>query len=199
MSLNQFRLKSIDLLIDILENDTQASELGQEIIDELSQKIESSCNNANIDLAKQRHIPIYWDNQTFYEQYSSIVFRVLMNIDPNSSINKYKSPEIGRYCISQIIKCGNALIWKTDPPFDLNRIGYLMEDELNPHINQPYKDQIKIRSEQIITYKTTKMYQCPQCKKNDAKERRNQTRSSDEGYTIFLTCQICDYRWRIYS
>ena len=72
-------------------------------------------------------------------------------------------------------------------------------EQLNPYINKPYKQKLMLREQQTIKIKTSKMYTCPQCKKNDAKYWKMQTRSGDEGYTIFVNCQLCGFRWRIYG
>jgi len=61
-------------------------------------KLERGCYNANIEKSHKNHIPNYWDNPTFVEQYETICYNAKVNLDPESSINKpqyiYEEPLI---------------------------------------------------------------------------------------------------------
>ena len=37
---------------------------------------------------------------------------------------------------------------------------------------------------------------CPKCGENEAWTREQQTRSADEGSTVFYTCKACRHRWK---
>ena len=42
----------------------------------------------------------------------------------------------------------------------------------------------------------SKMFQCPKCKESKTEYQEVQTRSADEPMTVFITCLVCDNRWR---
>jgi DNA-directed RNA polymerase subunit M/transcription elongation factor TFIIS len=171
--------------------------------------IESSCNNANVDRAREKNIPTYWEEEAFMEQYSNIIYAVLINLDPNSSVNKEHAPHnqqdllIHRVLISALLSslplsAASINLLATMSGTDLHKIGYMSSIEFNPHINQHILDEIEHRSIQEVNVKTTEMYLCEQCGKRVTKYWKAQTRSGDEGYTIFVVCQICGHEWRIY-
>jgi len=223
--MNEFRTNSVDLFLDIFENDSRMCQFPTDTLRWISHEIEKGCHSANIDKAINKNVPRYWEDQQFQEQYSSIVYRVSMNIDPESSVNKTQPADKKRFLISKIHSVAmlvwlleydlmygslnsvdhrqNTWITLNDSTYvniiELRKIGYMNNYDLNPHINASYKQQIKLRSEQYVEEKTNKMYPCPQCKVRDARCRQIQTRSGDEGYTLFLTCKGCGFCWRIYG
>lgn len=87
----------------------------------------------------------------------------------------------------------------TLPQINLDQLGIYHHDILNPEANKKYKEEIELRSQQSVVIKTTKMYVCPGCNGRDSKYHIQQTRSGDEGYTVFITCQICGLRYVTYS
>ena len=42
----------------------------------------------------------------------------------------------------------------------------------------------------------TDQFKCARCKQRKCTYYELQTRSADEGMTIFITCIICGHRWR---
>jgi DNA-directed RNA polymerase subunit M/transcription elongation factor TFIIS len=172
-------------------------------------QLESSCNDANIDYAKRNHIPSYWDDETFVENYSSIIYRVSMNLDPTSSINVSMPNQFGRTLINRVLL--TALLSDSESQsllqtlntkraidrlgIDLKQIGYMTSVDLNSYPSEQYLEEIAVRAAQKVEIKTTKMHPCPQCHKRNATEYRLQTRSGDEGYTTFIQCCYCEHRW----
>jgi len=43
---------------------------------------------------------------------------------------------------------------------------------------------------------TTSIYTCPRCKSRNIQSYQRQTRSADEGMTVFCQCLACEKRWR---
>lgn len=185
-------------------------------IDTLARIIESSCNSSNIDKAIENNIPQFWNDTTFVEQYSNIVYAVAVNLFPTSSVNKSQPPHIQNHLIRKVLLYGISLqianhqsiltslplksrtaIISSLQQIDLKKIGDATSDELNPYINNPYKEIIKYRSEQTLEIKTSQMYECNKCKKRETKCYQLQTRSSDEGYTQFIECQVCFNKWTL--
>lgn len=198
---NQFRDNTKALIYNIFAKDSKFKKFSQDTLDTLSCQIEMSCNNSNIDKAHQLHIPIFWKDPKFVEQYSNVCYHVSINLDPESSVNNGQ-----RYLIDQLLpnayfiehKFYDQEAFKQKLLYDIKKIGYMTSLELNPIINKQYTDQIEQRSNQTIQIKTTKMYLCPECKQRDAKFWTGQTRSGDEGYTVFIQCQRCWHNWKQY-
>jgi DNA-directed RNA polymerase subunit M/transcription elongation factor TFIIS len=181
-------------------------QLVPDLLKNTADAIESSCHNANIDRAREKNIPTFWEEESFVEQYSNIVYTVLINLDRNSSINA-KTPEsdllvrkifLATLCQNMQLSAASKTMLAKLFNLDLKQIGYMSSNELNPHINQHIYDEIETRNSQTVVVKTTEMYLCGRCKKRKAKYWKAQTRSGDEGYTYFVECQVCWFQWTIY-
>lgn len=214
------REETRELICEILaEYEPWASININGLLEKTAAIIESSCHNANVDKAREKNIPTFWEEETFVEQYSNIVYTVLINIDPKSSVNQDRPPIppsdtsdvsegsdvllIHRILISSVLSClslpqSSIDILTKISGIDLSKIGYMSSIEFNPHINQHILDEIETRSAQVVNVKTTEMYLCEKCKQRKTKYWKAQTRSGDEGYTIFIECQVCGHEWRVY-
>lgn len=208
--MNEYRLESKQHFHDILSNEPIYNSLSTKGRELLVTRLESSCHNANVDYAKNNHIPAFWNDETFVEHYSMIIYRVSINLDPTSSVNLGLPSPFGRTLMNRVLITAIML----DPEsqslldkivdqdrlinhlgVDLKHVGYMGSQELNSFPCQRYLDEIELRATQKIDIKTTKMYECSQCHKRDATFYRLQTRSGDEGYTTFIQCCICEHIW----
>lgn len=189
--------------------------------------IESSIHDASIDKSRARNIPMYWESSLFIEQYSNTGYHVKVNLDINSRINKDKSNDVKYYFVKLIynsilvnyldIQWDNYQKNNTNisylfslpkhiynkiminvSPLNNETIGYMNSLEINPYINQFYIDELLIRGQQTIKIKYSEMYTCHQCNNKKTQMREIQTRSSDEGGTLFITCIVCGSTWRQY-
>ncbi|HXT82837.1 MAG TPA: zinc ribbon domain-containing protein [Verrucomicrobiae bacterium] len=82
--------------------------------------------------------------------------------------------------------------------FDIKKIGYKTSQELNPYINQSYRDILALRENQIVEVKYSEMYKCGNCGNKKTHTKEIQTRSGDEGGTLFITCIVCQKTWTQY-
>lgn len=181
------------------------SELPESDILKITDIIENSCNNANIDIAYSRNMRSVWENNKFVQQYSNILYKILTNIDPASNVNKTAKSRLvitkiyNYWFIKKLKKIAPdsvlEIVKKFYPSLDIKKIGYMTSNELNPEINKKYIKELELRNKQAISVKTTKMYKCPFCQARDAKYYRKQTRSGDEGYTLFINCIQCNQSW----
>jgi DNA-directed RNA polymerase subunit M/transcription elongation factor TFIIS len=192
------------------------------IVKLLCKSIERSIYNHAIKEAKLKSIPNYWTNENFCSQYSSIGYDIKLNLDPTSSVNKNKSPEIQYYSVSRIYNFllvrefryliqqhmnipKNAAtqicscITNYLPVFLPSSMGEMGPNDINPLINKPYIDQLKIREQQETIVKHSSMYPCPTCGERKAIIYELQTCSLDEGGTLFVKCMICNGVWTAYG
>lgn len=155
---------------------------------EIIEQIEKGCWEHAVSEARRNSMPIDWEGE-FVHLYSEICYKVLVNIDPLSRVNRPFSGTLDDWCITQL------MIGEMDPL----ALAKMSPEELNPHINQAVRDQIQVRLDQKIKIKTNRMYRCGNCKQNETQVKEIQTRSGDEGATLFITCIHCHHRWRIYG
>jgi DNA-directed RNA polymerase subunit M/transcription elongation factor TFIIS len=208
---------------ECMENYNPFLSLPQSYQDSLVRRIERGCYNANIEKAHKNHIPNYWDNKPFVEQYETICYRIKANLDPASSVNE-ACGEDGIYLASCVyhamllnyfvdrFKQGTKQTYLDMLPlpvlFEIFEhidhiqpidVGDLSSIELNPSISKKYIEEIALRENQTIKKKYTTVYPCPAHGHRMANYREVQTRSGDEGSTLFLTCLMCGDRWRVYD
>lgn len=147
----------------------------------ISKLIELGCNNAAIREAQTKYVsPINWVNKDFCVIYSAIFYKVVENIDPQSSVGS-------RYLINRIIK----------EQIPLKKIAFMESTELCPEKNDTILKVKNARMNEKIKHKTTKRFACPNCKKRRAQYKYVQLRSFDEGYNTSLTCIECGQKWVI--
>lgn len=179
--------------------------------------IETGMLNHSIDLARIKNIPVYWNILEFVEIYNSVGYRIKINIDPDSDVNVGRPDDVRYYLINLLYNYAllNALNkfhkWH-DLPADIllnigqhikkvnpSNLGKMDFHELNPYINQHIIEEIKIKTEQVINVKYSTMYTCNKCGEKKTNMRELQTRSGDEGGTLFIYCLICNNVWRQYG
>ncbi len=210
---HDIRKTSVHSIYDILRVYPRLTGIGNNVILYTARCIEQSCHTANIYQAVEKNMRQNWESSEFLEQYSNILYEILVNIDPNSSINSGNTYLIDIISVKILLMLGKLSMRKPnyrysvfpldkllpESEIDLAKIGQYHHDMLNPAANKSYKDEIEIRSQQCLVIKTTKMYTCHECGGRDSKYHVQQTRSGDEGYTVFITCQICGFRQVIHS
>lgn len=208
---------------ECMENFPPFTTLPKNYQNSLVRRLERGCHNANIQKAHKNHTPNYWDNPQFIEQYETICYRMKSNLDPKSSVNM-ACGEDGTYLASAVYHTA-LLTYLVDrfaegtkktyldllPPIIMYKIfdhieqiqpanvGELSSIELNPSISKKYIEEITLRENQSIKKKYTEVYPCPAHGHRMANYREVQTRSGDEGSTLFLTCLMCGDRWRVYD
>lgn len=146
----------------------------ENITNELHKKIKSS-----IDIAKQGEEMVY--NQ-------SIQMALNENINPSWTntyfVNIYTTKIKNLMC--------NLQLW-------LNNTSAQTHYEWNPSLWEPYFDEI--RKKELDTTNNlvaaTDVFTCGKCKSKKCTYTQQQTRCADEGITTFVTCLVCDKKWKI--
>lgn len=176
----KIREQHINILKDIFDSDKLFKKSGLDSLD-IATQIELGCNNSAIEEAHKKYVsPINWVNMSFCHIYSAIFYKIEENLNPKSEVNS-------RFLIDQII----------DSKIKLKKIASMSSIELCPEKNDTILQQKNIRINKKIEHKTTKRFQCPNCKKRKAQYKYVQLRSFDEGYNTSLTCIECSYKWVI--
>ncbi len=141
-------------------------------------EVEESCFNYTINKANEENIPCCWKNDLFKEIYHAICAKIYSNISKTTGINNI-----------------NLIKSIFEKKIDINKLPYMSSQELFP---EKYKDLIsKLEASKNVTrtIKTTSMYKCRRCHKNECTEENRYNRSLDEGVNLTITCMSCGFQW----
>ena len=163
------RLKNIGVFSSLLNNEN-------------AKQIEQSIYEYTKKISKKRNILPLWNNDVFKKIYLNKSISLFSNIDINSYINN------------------NSLITKIKKnQIDISKIAFMSYQELFPEHSKQFLDE-KFKREKLMYEDTqesmTDQFKCGRCKQRKCTYYELQTRSADEGMTIFITCLNCGWRWR---
>jgi DNA-directed RNA polymerase subunit M/transcription elongation factor TFIIS len=91
----------------------------------IARRIERSCYNKVIDQCAAVGVTCAWNERRFTDRYSAECYRIIINIDPTSSI--------GSKYLGELILAGKI---------DLNSISNMTNYELNPESSKAERDEI---------------------------------------------------------
>jgi DNA-directed RNA polymerase subunit M/transcription elongation factor TFIIS len=141
-------------------------------------KIELSCYNQTINKSNKLMYIKSWDNPKFEYLYRVYTNKVTKNLDIDSEVNS-------DYLISKVIN-------NTINP---NIIANLNSNILCPSKSIDIINNLNLRNNQKINFKTSEMYQCRNCKKKSVRIEMVQIKRIDEPQTMSLTCTFCSNNW----
>ena len=140
--------------------------------------IEKSCYDHSVEIADYELLTPDFTIPTFEELYRTKVIRITKNLDINS--------EVGDEHLATTLL--NGLV-------DPTTISKLENKDLSPLRNDKLIETLNTRLNQTITLKTSTLYRCRQCKRNETTVRSVQMRSLDESETLVIACTFCHHRW----
>ena len=149
---------------------------------DISKNLEIGIYNNCIRNAEQMGIIKKWDNNHFLKLYLLSVISIYSNLKKNSYI--------GNEYLIDAVKKGNIQAY--DLPF-------LKPEETFPDRwksildKKSKRDQLKYEKRTEIA---TNLYRCSKCTQRKCTMYQLQTRSADEPMTTFVTCLVCDKRWK---
>lgn len=156
-------------------------EIDKKIQEQYVREIEQSCFDRALVLARKRNISTNWGNETFIMIYNNIVHNVQFNLLYSPSITG------SQYLIQNIME---GII-------NASNVGSMSSREMRPLSSKHIYDEIELRKQQTIIKKYSRQYRCPKCGERKTTEVEKQIRCSDEGSTVFITCEIpnCGNTW----
>jgi DNA-directed RNA polymerase subunit M/transcription elongation factor TFIIS len=175
---NTYRRAKIIMFSSVLNERKEVLSLTASDRFALIEKIERSCFNYAISRAIDGNIPTKWENDFFKDLYGTICAKIGANITLSGSVqNTYLLPAIlnGTVSITELPK--------------------MSSQELFP---EKYKEVIeKLESSKNVqrTIKTSAMYRCRRCHKNECTIENRYNRSLDEGVNLTITCVACGNEW----
>ena len=139
---------------------------------------EISLYNYAILKAQSKNIIKKWDNPAFVELYIEKLRTLFWNLKNNP------------------ILCQRLV----DGDIESRNIAFTSHQEFHPSEWSPYIEEKnrkeKAKSKSMIEASTDK-FTCSRCKSKKCTYYELQTRSADEPVTVFITCLVCDKRWKM--
>ena len=145
---------------------------------EIIMTIEKNCYEMSIKKSIELGVITSWNIEEFENIYRSIISRVTKNLDSSSEV---KSMYLSNHILRKKI--------------DINKISQLSSEEMCPQRTKKIKHSIEQRFNQKIKQKTSSMYRCKNCGKNQTIITEVQLRSLDEGANLSILCCFCRRNW----
>lgn len=153
-----------------------------EISDANIRLIEKGIFNYSCKSSEKRKIVKKWENKLFTKIYINKARSIYANIKTNSYINN----------VNLIKKINNNEI-------QLNNLAFMSPQEIYPEHWKRMMDEKYNRDKYLyesVQEAMTDQFKCSRCKSRKCTYYEMQTRSADEGMTLFVTCLNCGKRWK---
>jgi DNA-directed RNA polymerase subunit M/transcription elongation factor TFIIS len=166
---------------------------GEKILDRASNQMEINKVINNVDLALKIETSVFeyaliYCLNNHYEQkflkpiYDDKIHNIIVNLNPNNHIqNKTFKKDL--------------LNGKINP----SEVAFMSPSQMHPQ-----KWQYWIKKKEYMEWRENNIaysdaYQCGKCKERKCKVTQLQTRSADEGATIYVSCMVCHHTFKICS
>ena len=178
-----FRANVRDKLRNVIYHShrTAASAASTAATDDYDNKVHINCEvsiyNYAIMRADAKQIIKKWDNAGFCELYIEKLRTILWNLANDKALAE---------------QCRTHLI-------DTSNIAFMTHQHYNPNHWLTYIEEKKKKDDaksKLTIEASTDKFTCSKCKSKKCTYYELQTRSADEPVTIFITCLVCDKRWK---
>ena len=142
----------------------------------ITSNVETSIFNYALNESDRRRLIKKWDNPQFVEIYLNRFRSIYINLKNTTFLNQIRNKDI----------TGKKLEVLTHYEMDTERWSELIDKKIKREASK-FKTNIQA---------STDMFTCRKCKSKKCTYYELQTRSADEGMTIFITCITCGHRWR---
>ena len=146
----------------------------------LIERVERACFNHTISKATELNIPMRWDCDLFFDVYTLICAKISSNIDQEDDI---KNPYLANAILTGKIEIGDLPKMTSQELYPEKYVSVLSKIEVAKNIKQ--------------TVKTTTMYWCKRCKRNECTYEPRYNRSLDEGINLTVHCVTCGNSWNV--
>lgn len=140
--------------------------------------IEKSCYDHAVEIADYELLTPDFNVEAFEQLYRTRIVRITKNLDVDS--------EVGDEHLATSLLSGHI------QPAAISK---LENKDLSPSRNNKMLETLNLRLNQTSTVKTSSLYRCRQCKRNETTVKIIQMRSLDEPSTLVIQCQFCHYKW----
>lgn len=138
------------------------------------EEIERSCFNYTIDEAEKMNVVTSWDCRSFKDIYNSVCYKLSINLSENL-----------------LVKNNNLGMMVLNNKININELPRLSSNDMFPEKNKEIYQRLEKNKNSKSSVKTTRMYYCGKCGKNECTIENIYNRSLDEGVNLKLTCIHC--------
>jgi DNA-directed RNA polymerase subunit M/transcription elongation factor TFIIS len=153
-------------------------DIDPDYLDTIVRRLEREAYNITIRECEQEYTDRNWNNPKFVNRYSCTAYKILVNIDPRSSIGSDKLAM-------------KILMKEIEPKYVCCMSSY----DMNPDASKDERDIIELRLKQKVDVKYSDKYTCKRCDAKKITFRETQSRSADEISTIKFECIECHHTW----
>lgn len=139
--------------------------------------------NWTIDYSNDNKIIKNWKNPRFYKVYAEKARSIISNIDKNSYIDNTR-----------------LMTRLNENEFAPHEISFLKPENMFPERWKKTVDAYLKKYENAYERKdvvVSSLFRCGKCKKKQCTYFEAQTRSADEGATVFVSCLNCGNKWKM--
>jgi DNA-directed RNA polymerase subunit M/transcription elongation factor TFIIS len=173
------RQTTLDLIAHACAKHTKLTNLHIKNISSIVRRIERSCYNAAIHTCEKDHKDRTWDDPVFVARYSALCYKVLANLDNNSTV--------GSNYLGDMISTNDI---------DPRAVGELSSATLYPEGSVHERNIIAVRREQKVQEKFSEKYKCSKCYARKCVWFGVQTRGLDEPEDKHCRCLECGHQWK---
>lgn len=151
----------------------------------ISRNVEKGIYNYTIWKSKYRCQKCSWENINFKNTYLNKFRQIMTNISPTS----YTNSDNTTHMLKKL----------KDRSFPPHEIAFMSCYDLAPNHWEKIIEEKKKRDDMMCEIdfgQSTTQFRCIKCGRNKTTYYTMQTRSADEGETIFIICLNCGKRWR---
>jgi DNA-directed RNA polymerase subunit M/transcription elongation factor TFIIS len=145
----------------------------------LLKDLERGCYGATRKKGNKKGISISWDSDDFTYLYHDICYKVASNINPNSTV--------GSKYLTDLILDGSV---------EPKNVASMTSQDMCPEQYTCIMEKIKLMNEGVKV-KTSKLYYCSKCKRNETILSNCTDRGGDENTSLIIFCVFCGFRWRM--
>jgi len=159
-------------------NNNINSSISSSSYDTILCELERGIYNWSIRVAEKNGFMCLWNDRQFDRIYTRKAISIYQNLSTNSKL----------------------LNFILENPNNSYQISFMKPIELCPEKYEEILSKLKEKEKVIFEKKKgmgSKYYKCGKCKERDVSVSTAQTRSGDEGITLFLTCNNCGNQWKM--
>ena len=175
--LEKLRSPKFEMLRDLF--DMKLLTIKRSECENMIKNIEFSCYEKTITVADKWNIHTNWDNNEFVELYHQMCFNTASLL--SCELNGNRAKELQKKIISGEI--------------ETSCVGFISCEEFFPELYEKHREKFNQVTNISTNIKTSELYTCYRCKRNQTVVEKNPCRAADEQIPLRITCVFCGNKW----
>ena len=147
---------------------------------EIAKDLEKSCYKIVLEKARKDNIQTNWNNETFKLRYEYNCGRIKSYLD---------------YKLYDPVKVDISIRNFLDNKSTVGKFPFKSHKDFFPKQYEILNEKNNANNQKIKKY--SKLYTCPNCKRNESTTKDIINRSLDEGTSVQATCEYCNNEWLV--